>query len=167
MQDFLQDLIIRRAVVGWVAQEEALPEAHFELGPERGLVGHAVPRERADRGHGARGVGYERADCRRGRVPAVGDVADEDADHFVDGGIVSSRGSVENGGAAPSADADEGREVVDEEEIVVHFEVPRFEEGSAFLGEQVSKVLRVEVRGRQGLRRDRRERSRARRLDSD
>ena len=41
VQDFLQDLIIRGTVVGWVAQEEALPEANFELGPERGLVGHA------------------------------------------------------------------------------------------------------------------------------
>ena len=64
VQDLLQDLVVRGAVVGWVAQEEALPEANFELGPERGLVGHALRRKRVDRGHGARGGGYEGADCR-------------------------------------------------------------------------------------------------------
>lgn len=98
------------------------------------------------------GVENESAHFGRLCVAAVVEVADEDGDHVVERGRIALSGLAKDAGAAASADAEERRECVDEDEVVVHGGVPFLKELGALGREQVAEVLWLEAVRRRPLR---------------
>ena len=124
VQDGLLDVVVRWPVVG-ADVEELLPQVDAEFGPERGHGFHVRDGERMDRRFGAGGTDDEGANVGRVRgETAVLDVADDDVDHLVGGGLVARCGSVEDGSPSSPAEAHERRQLVDKEEVLVHLLVP-------------------------------------------
>jgi hypothetical protein len=147
--------------------EVLLPFADVELWPESGRIVHVCNRERADRGLGAGGADDERANVGRVRgATTVFDVADDDVDHFVDGRLVASGCSIEDGGTSSAAEADEGRQVIDEDEVLVHLRVPPFQKAGALWRKEVAKAFGIEAHWGRRLRLDRLQRDCPRGLDS-
>ena len=142
--------------------ELLLPLVHGELGPK----GRHRKARRTRVCEGGGSLDDERAHVLGGRVATFCDVADQNGEELIDGRGVACGRFCEHTSSTTPADADKWREMVDQQEILVHGLVPGFEEVGTGGGEEVGQALGVKTwRGRR-LRWHRREGGCLRRLNA-